>query len=240
MCAAAAAVLVLLAVPGVAAANPDPDALRAEGVSVTWPLRADPVTLAPGHPLRVRVRSARRLVRVALLRVSASERPMHVVAERRLRRGTFRTRVPRAHGRHYLLALWVGADRYSTRIHAVEPGMPPPCASAGLTAGFLRLDRTTARRDEVLSVEVVNTGQTCLHGGWDFWYERLREDGSWERVETQPYPTPAIAVGTPPGGSTRHDAWVFPELQPGRHRLVKTFSVPEGQITLSAEFDVVA
>ena len=103
----------------------------------------------------------------------------------------------------------------------------------------MRLDRTELRRDEIFAVEVVNTRDTYhLSGGWDFWYERLREDGAWERVGAD-YLFPGIAVGAPPCGSLEHYARVGPELQPGRHRLVKPLSSPYGPSTLSAEFDVV-
>jgi len=222
------------------AGAPDPAALRAQGVSVQWPLQSDG-RVTPGQRLVVRVRSARRPVRVALIRVSAVGRPMHVVGARRMRRGAFSVRVPGRVGARYQLSLAVGTNRYWTTIQTDRADGPPECPSAGQPGGQLRLDRTVARPGEGITVEVVNTGTTCLAGGWDFWYERLGDDGSWQRVEVEGgYVIPDIGIITYPGRITTHDAAVMRDLQPGRYRLVKPFQVPGGGITLAAEFDVVA
>jgi hypothetical protein len=231
--AAALALVALGVVPSAADAKPpDRAALRALGVSVTWPVSGSAASVRAGEYLSVEVRSRRRQVRVALVRLSGEGRP-GVVAQRRLRRGAFRTRLPSTGGR-YRLQLDVAGRRWSTAIEALLPTCPP----AGRTEGALRLSATTVRRGDVIEVTVINTGTTCLSGGWDFFYERLREDGTWERVPAN-HPTPAIGVVTQPRTTTEHDALVFEELEPGRHRLVKPLSSPSGPLTLIAELDVV-
>lgn len=166
---------------------------------------------------------------------------MRVVRARRIRSGAFSVRVPQRVGARYQLSLSIRADRYWTSIVAEGASGFPECPPAGQPDGHLRLDRTAVRAGEGMTVEVVNTGATCLDGGWDFWYERLSDDGAWQRVEVEGgYVGPDIGVITHPGRTTSHQAADMRDLQPGRHRLVKRFGVPGGHIQLVAEFDVVA
>ena len=227
----AAAALLAIAPAVTAARPPDRAALRALGVSVTWPVSGSEASVRAGEYLSVEVRSRRRQVRVALVRLSGEGRP-GVVAQRRLRRGAFRTRLPSTGGR-YRLQLEVAGRRWSTIIEALLP----TCPQAGRTEGALRLSSTVVRAGDAIDVSVINTGATCLQGGVDYFYERLREDGSWERVPTNDA-FPAIGVITQPRTTSSHRATIARELQPGRHRLVKPLSGPAGPITLVAEFDV--
>ena len=90
----------------------------------------------------------------------------------------------------------------------------------------------------MIKVTVINTGTTCLSGGWDFFYERLRDDGRGSASRST-MRRRRSAWSPSPRTTTEHDALVFEELQRGRHRLVKTVFSPTGPLTLTAELDVV-
>ena len=226
-----APVLAALAVglPATAAAKPpDRAELRKLGVAVTWPISGSEATVRAGEYLSVEVRSRRRLVRVSLVEVDGP-----VIVRRRLRRGAVRTRLPVGGGR-FRLMLEVAGRRYSTLIQAVLPN----CRPAGRDEAALRLGATRARPGDTLTATVINTGTTCIDVGMRYWFERLREDGSWEQAA----PERAFRLALrriAPNTTWDQPARLPADLRPGRHRLVKTVGAPGGALMVTAEFDVV-
>ena len=113
----------------------------------------------------------------------------------------------------------------------------PPCPESGTTAGTLALDRTSAARGERFAITLRNTGTTCLTYGADYSFERWR-DGRWEPAG-DPRPVPAWAAGLAPGESGTITGFVWEELEPGRHRVVKEAIGPTERVVVYAELDIV-
>ncbi len=200
---------------------------------IAWP---SATTVAPGDEVAVGIRSTR-VVRVSLSRLEGA-RPSTVVKARRMRRGRFVATVP-SEGK-FLLAVRVGARRFSRVIEAVAPLPPPPpppprCDESGRLEVSLSLDKTSARAGDPLTIFMHNTGtKPAWHGAE---YEIERWNGSaWERAhEPKPFPSWAATVWC--GERRELQGTVFEELKPGRHRVVKSFG--DG-VRPTAEFDVVA
>lgn len=262
----AAAVVCLAALPNVAHAAlpaerpPDPPTLRAAGLTVSWPVRGG-AEFAPGDRVVVRVRALRAgdqgpLARVSLVRVNRSGRTLRGVASQSLRDGVFTARLPDLPAARYALRLDVGGRRYFSWITTAgapgapppgplpppnpspRPSGPPPCPSRGTSSFEVRVDPGQARAGDRFTLMVVNTGTTCLTGGYDYGWERQLPDGSWEPVQGGDHPVPAIGVTAQPGGTFGHDASVWSELQPGAYRVVKTLSGPDGPLTVAVPFEV--
>lgn len=223
----------LAAAPGTAhalspPAGPDPpdrQALRAAGLGVHWPVeqlwRGGQTVTVRVTPLRRRHRSAT----LSLVRVRRDGRDGRTLARRTLRAGRFAATLPRALGRRYALRLRVGRRVWSTPITVRDDASG--CPSTGVSAAELRVVPAAGRVGDHVTVTVRNTGDACLSGGWDYGWERRLPDGSWRRVEGS-YPIAAIAVVTLPGRTSSHGAFVWPELQPGPHRLIKVLDGPDG------------
>lgn len=250
--------LVLLAVAfwatwaGSAAAKEGHPSAAAD-VRVTWPAVTD---VRPGDRLTLWVRSPRR-VRVALLRLSHTGRPVATIAQRRMRSGRFSVRVPAAPDvRRYLLAVDADKRRLARRITATPPApapVPPPppgssppppepqppCPGQGRSAIDFALERTSAVRGERIGMTFRNAGDTCLGYGEGYLLERL-VDGHWQHTEP-PYAFPSIGYGLRPGETDRQSVLTWEDMEPGRYRVIKGFDPPEGgELTGSAEFDVLA
>lgn len=73
--------------------------------------------------------------------------------------------------------------------------------------------------------------------GAHFRWDALLPDGTWEPVESE-RPVPSIAYTLRPGATAALNALVFPELQPGPHRMVRTVDGPDEELTLYAPFEV--
>ena len=218
----------LVALPATAAAKPpDRAELRRLGVAVTWPISGSEAVVRAGEYLSVEVRSRRRLVRVSLTHADGT-----VVARRRLKRGTFRARLPVTGGR-YRLGLDVAGREYSTLIESVLPN----CRPAGRDEAALRLSATRARSGDTLTVTVINTGTTCIETGRRYVVERRREDGTWEQAAPESPHRAALWRVAP--NTTWEQRVTLPNLQPGRHRIVKSVTAPGGPLTVTAELDVV-
>jgi hypothetical protein len=226
-----------------AAAPPDKEALRAAGLHVTWPVEGSRARVFTGQVVvrvgatRARMRSGRR-VRVRLVRLGASGRPLEAIATRVMRRGVFRARLVRPSTR-YRLTLEADGRRYGsvlvTAVNQQTAGFPG-CRAEGASAAVLRVDRTTVRRGERVNATFQNIGPTCLFGGVDWSWEQLR-GGTWQAVPSaQPFPT--VGVIFRPGKVENFAADVIAALEPGRARLVKRVAGPDGDRIATAELDV--
>lgn len=235
-----------------AANPPKKSALRAVGLRISWPISASEVNLRPGTRLVVRVsrvrgaRTRRPKARIKLVRVDARGRAIKAVARRAMRAGTFVVRLPSRAGARYALRLAVGKQRYWSWIATSEPAAPvlepilplSACPRPGPSAGHARVDPPTGRSWDRLTVSLTNTGSSCLTGGVGYGWERQLAGGRWEEVRPDPYPAPALPFGAAPGQTSTHGAFVWPELDPGPHRLVKTVEGNDGPLLLSARFEV--
>jgi hypothetical protein len=239
------ALLAVAASPAGAAS--DAQALREAGLRIAWPqetrmLAGEQVAVGV-RATAARLRSGRR-VRVALLGLSSTGRPIRVVAARRMRSGRFTAALPNASTeRRYLLAVDADGRRYSRRIVAMPPPPPPPpppappqCAQAP-SAVEMSLDRAAAQRSERFAIRFRNTGATCLTYGADYLFERLTDDGRWEPAG-EPRPFPAWAAGVAPGETAEIVGFVWEELEPGTYRVVKSFLGPDATVTATARLDI--
>ena len=192
---------------------PDTAALARAGIHVTWPFDRGEELVQPGDEIRVRIRSPKRRVTVSLGRIAVNDGPEpYVVARRRLRRGVFRATVPAGWRRLYALTLHAAGRRYRTILSTAA------CPKQGTARPVLTLERTQARRGETIPSRLHNTGTACHEYGAGHTWERRRDDGSWERVPDDRV-WPAIAYVLYPGGSDWLGLQVWPELEPGRHRV---------------------
>jgi hypothetical protein len=225
---------------GAVSRPPTAQALRRVGLRVAWPAVGAGV-VEGGRRLVVGVTPTGRrrpLARVTLVRVRADGRLGRTHVRRTLRRGRVVMWVPMGAERRYVLRLQVGRRLWWSHLRVpVVPG-PPGCPAAGVTAAGLRVEPAAGRVGDHLTLTLHNTGDTCLWGGWDYRWERRLPDGSWQPVEGS-YPVPAIAVETLPGQTSSHGAFVWPELRPGPHRLVKVLAGPDGaRVAPAAPFEV--
>lgn len=234
---------VLLALPAAAAAQepdarlPSKQALRGTGVRVAWPL-GERAQMPAGSALRVRViqrRAGRRRVTVSLVRYTPSGRPRATEQRRVLRRGVATLRVPEAAATIYQLRLSVAGRRYWSWVEtpqapdqvvtnppASDP--PPPCspqAQRGISAAQMALMTSSGRVDDRIRYTITNTGERCVELRSEYVWERQQAGGSWTPVpRPEPYPPrPAVVEVVVPGQTREFGAWVWPTLQPGRHRL---------------------
>ncbi|HST41728.1 MAG TPA: immunoglobulin-like domain-containing protein [Conexibacter sp.] len=217
---------------------------RNPGVQLTWPSRARRVTLAPGSTVRVSVRSLRRgslPVVVALARTDLSR--ARVVKQRRLRGGAFAVRLPAAASARYLLSARVGR-RTLRRLTIVTPPpaakapapapVPPPApgpqlcppVAPRLASGTLTGDRTTMTVGETLDLTFLNSGPTCLQGGYGYGVERF-SDGAWRPIDLG-LAVPAVLIQLEPGRSfsQRFSADDPSRVPPGRYRLTTRWHAP--------------
>jgi hypothetical protein len=254
----------LVGVPGAAhaalpPAEPPPGQLGA--LRISWPLAKPTTTVAPGTRRQVRVavgpapsaratRAAelRRLrAQIELVRASATGRPLRRVGTASLRTGRATVRVPRASATaRYALRLRIGGRRWWSWIVASAPASAPAgetpgaCPAAGVSDGRLVVAPASGRVGDRFTWTIVNTGTTCLTGGVDYRWERLQPDGTWAPVEAA-HPAPAVPVIVRPGAADpgpTATGFVWPELQPGPHRLVVRVSGPDRALTLTAPFEV--
>jgi hypothetical protein len=178
------------------------------------------------------------------VRVDGRGRPMRIVTRGVLTSGTFTARLPALAGARYALRLEVGERRWWSWITTAGPLLPvegpaseATCPAAGTGAGELRVEPAAARPGAVVTARLTNTGTGCLGFGALFHWDALLPDGTWEPVESdRPSPSWLRAVG--PGGTATMNALVFPELQPGPHRMVTIVDGPDGELTLYAPFEV--
>jgi hypothetical protein len=194
----------------------------------------------------VRGRTTRqRAVRVTLVRLGDDGRPLRTVASRKVRRGTFRVRLPRGDGARYVLSVRAGrrtlrerlaTARRAPRTRAPPPATPAPPAPAppsqpapvcqaapgARLAGTLAFDRPSAWDGETVRITTSNTGQLCLGGGYGYTWERLVE-GAWTPVRVAPSVVPAVYLSVAPGASlTEHATIENPvTMPPGRYRVAK-------------------
>ena len=119
------------------------------------------------------------------------------------------------------------------------PGSEPPsCPAQGTTSASMSLTSGSGPRGAKFEILLKNTGTGCLTGGVDYGWERRRPDGSWQPAG-EPRSWIALAFIAGPGTTHRFPAEVWPELEPGPHRVVKSFSGPRGDaVTLRAPLDV--
>ena len=119
----------------------------------------------------------------------------------------------------------------------------------------MRLDKSTYRIGESLTLTITNTGVETLLVG-DFYRLYRLENGEWKELDLG-FSFTAIGYTIPPGGNwtqvvplVTHLSADAPgklePLPPGRYRIVKTVTIDRGrcgsrsdEITLSAEFEVV-
>lgn len=232
--------------PAGTVANPRKAALtpRNPGVGLSWPARAQRVTLAPGSTVRVSVRSLRRgslPVVVALTRTDLAR--ARVVKQRRLRSGAFAPRLPATPSARYLLSARVGR-RTLRRLTIVTPPAaakapapaPPPAPAPGpplcppvspwLATGALTGDRTTMTVGETLDLTFLNNGPTCLQGGYGYGIERFA-DGAWRPIDLG-LAIPAVLIQLEPGRSfsQRFSADDLSRVPPGRYRVLTRWHAP--------------
>lgn len=262
------------AAPGPPAERPNAEQLRAYGVSVAWPLRAGSVEAAPGTTLTVRVRRIAghrgRVVRVTFARTTRSGKILKRIAGKRLRRGTFRVRVPKQPGRQYVLTLRVGKRTYRGWVRTApptpaspEPASPPVTAGpvplvpgpggpqyadpvcaldAGTSAASVTPSPAVVAAGAALDAVIQNTGARCLQGVSPYLLAR-RVGDEWVEV-----PVGNVSVEGRiyrPGDTYPLRVHVPAESPPGRYRVIvgllpTPFDPVSPTLTLFAEFDVVA
>jgi hypothetical protein len=243
---ATAAALSPSAPPGSSPRSPDAQVLRKAGLRVSWPVGALPQIWRGGQTVTVRVTPLRRRHRsatVSLVRVRRDGRDGRTLARRTLRAGRFSVTLPRALGRRYALRLRVGRRTWSSPIEVRADGTG--CPLTGRSSADMTVEPSAGRPDDPVTVFVRNTGETCLSGG-GFRWERLLADGTWQPVpqpDLSRYPpVPTILIPRLPGTTFADGAFVWPELDPGPHRIVKEvwpIDAPMGaRLTLAASFQV--
>lgn len=215
-----------------------PVAPAAAGSRVTWP---ESTTVRPGDSVTVAVRSTR-TVRAALLRLSDAGRPFRTVAAKQLRIGRFVAVVPQETVvRRYLLVVDDRGRRRSRTIVATPPPPPlppaqPVCAEAGSKVET-SIDRRAAARGEVVTMTIRNAGPTCLGYGADFSFERWTGE-RWQSAGDPMRAWPSWAAGLSPGETIVVTTEVWPELEPGPHRLAKYFEATDGVFVAAEQIDV--
>jgi hypothetical protein len=230
---------------------PDVDALKKQGVAVTWPLtRSVRLPSAYPHDLGVAVRAKRR-VTISLRRVDARGRLVETVKRQTVREGTFDEYVYGKPGARFQLRLEVGKQRFwswitlvdSPRIAcergtSVEPGVavePTLHPGQDFTVRFHNAGRCPQEVDRWTAV------------GWEQW-----TDAGWAPVDIEcstgdvRTPTSPSAVCdsiyaptlVAPGGDFALTRRVPPSLSPGRYRLKITSRPYSGSPTTEHEVDV--
>jgi hypothetical protein len=236
------AIAFLAATPAAAQAErpPDPEALRAVGLRVTWPVSDAVPAFYAGERLVVRVAAAARAPQasVSLVRVDARGGTVRVVAQRSMGDGTVRFGVPASGGR-YRLRLDVAGQRYFSSFTARRPRPPTRSCPAGRRAAAdVALSQGSGVPGEVLRVRVRNTGRACLTGGRRHHWERRLPDGTWEVVAAGGDAPGPLDVVTVPGRSTTSTTIVPPNLRPGPHRVVTKVASDDGPLVLAVPFEV--
>ena len=122
---------------------------------------------------------------------------------------------------------------------------------SGAGTAVMRLDKSTYRVGEILTLTITNTGSETLLVGSFYRLYRL-EDGRWKELDLG-FSFTGIGYTIPPGGNwsqvvplVRYVSAKPEPLPPGRYRIVKSLTIDRGrcgrgsdEITLSAEFEVV-
>ena len=242
------------------AASAQPEAVRpsspAPGFRIVWP-KGD---IPPGGDVRV---VALGRTPAGLRATVASDPPGRVsLAMRRSRtrrRTVFTARLPRAAGARYRLLVRAGSRRWVRHIATAgvttvpapgpggsaeqpsrppEPTRPSQCPSPGAAAVELTVQPAVARRGDRLDLTFRNTGEACVTFGAEWVLERRGEDGTWSRAGDSGA-VPAWAASLPPGASGSDTAVLDqPDLPPGRYRVVKTFTGPDGPVQAAGELSL--
>jgi hypothetical protein len=230
-----ASVVSLLALPAAAHASsldakPPPKSVA--GVKITWPLKANAVTLMdPGAKVSVKVRSEHRRAVISLLRADARGIPTRLLARRTLRSGTFTAALPADQGVLYQLRAVVNGRRYWAWIATIVP-VPPKAVDPMPVLGSLACDIAPTGRIELDPATVTpgvqfmyrvtsTTAEPDLGGAW-----QRKDAGAWVA-----YPDGQVepANGAPAtfAGLERHAT--LPAGAPsGTYRLVETLEQPGG------------
>jgi hypothetical protein len=191
----------------------------------------------PDDPPRVEVHSD---VVLRITHVTAAGEPIRVVRERHVRaeaiqeihRPLFTTRLPDTAPALYAFELVLQPSRGPHERYVDYAYVPPQRAAVGLT-----LDRTTAQPGETLQLTVENRGPSQLIYGVDYRLERWTGDWQWLNRDEAFI---AIAKGVLPGRRERAEIRLPSGLEPGRYRIVKSFTAPSArqELEASVEFTV--
>jgi hypothetical protein len=244
-----ASVVSLLALPAAAHAgslDAKPPPKSVAGVKITWPLKANAVTvLEPGAKLSVKVRSAHRRAVVSLLRADARGIPTRLLARRTLRSGTFTAALPAGQGVLYQLRVVVNGKRYWAWVATIVPAPPkapdPMPALAPLDCDVALPPRAevtampaTVHPGETVTVAVKNTGNSCMWAPSSCVLAagRILPDGTVEAPDPPPVCATVLTLVAHPG-ETWTGTWTAPAT-PGRYRL--TIAAPPNP---AAEVEVV-
>jgi hypothetical protein len=184
---------------------------------------------------------------IALTRTDSAR--AHLIKRRKLRRGTFTVRLPRAAGARYVLSARIGRRTNRRLTIVTPPATPPRSTPAGprppgkpldtpvcetnptsAAAGTLTGDRTVLRAGDTLTATFTNTGPGCLTGSVGYLIERFT-DGTWQQAMPS-MSTPLILVFVQPGQRSDVHFQVPDAMPAGRYRLGTWFQATAGGQTL--------
>lgn len=214
---------VLIITAGTLIATPAADA---RDVRITWPKKV----IRAGEFAHFGIASDQR-AKVSLVRLSTSGKPLRPVATRSLKRGTFSVLVPRL-GTFQLRV--VAAGRRYTRSFEVTDAACPGQPGATLT---ITLRATSARAGTGLPYELRNTGTSCVFAGDGYHLDRRLQDGGWTPLPPQVFTLRGYSLT--PGITLRKWAAIPAGAAPGRYRLTDSAMAQGGDLTATAEFDVI-
>jgi hypothetical protein len=254
--AATITVLILAAPADAAVSKPKP----------TWSHPAN-ATLPAGSTVTVTL-PARTTATVRVFRIAAtSGRKLRTTYTKRRARRTTKLPLGTVPGSSYRAEVTVGRRTFARRFAIAVAPVPPPIAPAPPASptlplapppclrpvpvgtpfsATLGLDRTIVAPGGSLIATLANTGSTNVHTGMPYGFEQQTPEG-WKRVETANPPVFTLqGICVVPGASHAVTAVLYPEMGPGRYRVIRAYDgnqdgprPPASQLA-SAEFDVVA
>jgi hypothetical protein len=216
---------------------------RVGGYLVQWPSDAA-LRLHPGDGVQASLiasAKALRLGRVAVVTLASVRRsgvPLHLIARRRVRRGTFSARVPAGRTGRYRLRVLVGRvySQVTFTVDRLPRRATGPCDPGDEADAELGLSTDTAAPGDALQITLTNTGPGCLTAGPGFAWQ-VNRGGVWTNVPLR-IAFPAIALLLQPG-RVLTDAFTVPtDSAPGLYRIVKHFQGAGDDLDLADEVTI--
>jgi hypothetical protein len=223
-----------------------PPAKSVAGVKLSWPKATSAL---PGSVVTVKVTSAHRRTKLALIRVTSAGKPIAAVARRTLRSGTFKATLSSTFGTTYALRATIAGKTYSSWITTpavTDPSVPialvcPPAAPGPYSATLTANPPAEVAPTYVLGFTVTNTSPTaCVSLGVPYGLQRQHGDGTWENVPSEVQFALSLIL-LEPGQSMSMQATIPADAPPGTYRVVSGVGAPDNAIPLySPNFTVVA